>query len=72
VSIAVILAALFFGFYLQRINYAFMVTGITVMVAQLYVQLDEFSNSLLLRLEETALGAAVAIAVVMLVFPTSS
>jgi uncharacterized membrane protein YgaE (UPF0421/DUF939 family) len=69
-SIAVILAALFLGFYLMRINYAFMVVGITVMVSQLYVQLDEFSNSLLLlRLAETALGAAVAIAVVMLVLP---
>jgi hypothetical protein len=69
-SIAVILAAFFFGFYLMRINYAFMVIGITVMVSQLYVQLDEFSNSLLLlRLAETGLGAAVTIAVVMLVFP---
>jgi len=69
-SVAVILAALFFGFYLMRINYTFMVIGITVMVSQLYVQLDEFSNSLLLlRLEETALGAAVTIVVVMVVFP---
>ncbi len=69
-SIAVILAALFFGFYLMRINYAFMVIGITVMVSQLYVQLDEFSDSLLLlRLEETALGAAVTMVVVMVVFP---
>ncbi len=58
-SLAVILVALFFGFYLIRVNYAFMVVGITVMVSQLYVQLGEFSNSLLLlRLEETALGAA--------------
>jgi uncharacterized membrane protein YccC len=47
-----------------------MVIGITVMVSQLYVQLDEFSNSLLLlRLEETALGAAVTVVVVMLVLP---
>jgi uncharacterized membrane protein YgaE (UPF0421/DUF939 family) len=69
-SVAVILAALFFGFYLQRINYTFMVIGVTVMVSQLYVQLGEFSNSLLLlRLEETALGAAVGIAVVLLVLP---
>jgi uncharacterized membrane protein YgaE (UPF0421/DUF939 family) len=69
-SIAVILAALFLGFYLMRINYAFMVMGITVMVSQLYVQLGEFSDSLLLlRLEETAIGAAVAIAVVVLVLP---
>ena len=69
-SIAVILISLFFGFYLMRINYAFMVVGITVMVSQLYVQLGEFSNSLLgLRLAETAIGSAVAIIVVTLVLP---
>jgi uncharacterized membrane protein YgaE (UPF0421/DUF939 family) len=69
-SIAVILVTLFLGLYLMRINYAFMVVAITVMVSQLYVQLDEFSNSLLLiRLEETAVGAAVAIVVVMVVLP---
>jgi uncharacterized membrane protein YgaE (UPF0421/DUF939 family) len=69
-SITVILVSIFFAFYLMRINYAFMVIGITVMVSQLYVQLGEFSNSLLLlRLEETTIGAAVAIAVVMLVLP---
>jgi uncharacterized membrane protein YgaE (UPF0421/DUF939 family) len=69
-SLAVILAALFLGFYLMRINYTFMVIAITVLVSQLYVQLGEFSNSLLLlRLEETALGAATAVIVVMVVLP---
>jgi uncharacterized membrane protein YccC len=69
-SITVILAALFLGIYLLRINYAFMVIAITVLVSQLYVQLNEFSNALLLlRLEETAIGSAAAIAVVMLVLP---
>jgi len=69
-SIVVILAALFFGFYLIRVNYALMVIGVTVMVAQLYVQAGEFSHSLLLlRLGETALGGAVAVVVVLLVFP---
>ena len=69
-SIVVILVALFFGFYLFRVNYAFMVVGITVMVSQLYVQLDEFSNSmLLLRLGETSLGAAIGALVVLFVFP---
>jgi uncharacterized membrane protein YccC len=44
-----------------------------VVVAQLYEQLGEFSNSLLLlRLEETALGAVVAIVVVMTVLPLRS
>jgi uncharacterized membrane protein YgaE (UPF0421/DUF939 family) len=69
-SIAVILVSLLFGFYLMRINYIFMVVAITVMVSQLYVQLGEFSDSLLLlRLEETALGSGVAIAVVLLILP---
>lgn len=69
-SIAVILCALFLGLYLMRVSYLFMVTGITVMVSELYVQLDEFSDSLLLlRLEETAVGAAVAILTVLLVVP---
>jgi uncharacterized membrane protein YccC len=72
-AIVVILAALFFGFYLFRINYAFLVLGATVMVSQLYVQLNQFSDRLLiLRLEETALGSAVAIVVVMLVVPLHS
>src|ERR1700742_3259255 len=47
-----------------------MTIGITVMVSQLYVELGEFSNSLLLlRLEETAIGAGVAMATVLLVLP---
>jgi uncharacterized membrane protein YgaE (UPF0421/DUF939 family) len=69
-SVAVILIAFFFGLYFVRTSYVFMVVGVTVVVAQLYEQLGEFSNSLLLlRLEETALGAAVAIVVVMTVLP---
>jgi uncharacterized membrane protein YgaE (UPF0421/DUF939 family) len=69
-SITVILVSLFFGFYLMRINYAFMVVGITVTVSQLYVSLNEFSNSLLLlRLEETSIGAATAILAVLFVLP---
>jgi uncharacterized membrane protein YccC len=69
-SIAVILAALFVGIYLMRISYAFLVVGITVTVSQLYLDLGEFSDSLLLlRLAETTIGAAVAIAVVVLVLP---
>ncbi len=69
-QIVVVMVSLFLGLYLFRINYAFMVVGITVMVSQLYVELDEFSNNLLvLRLGETAVGAGVAIATVLLVLP---
>ena len=69
-QVAVVLVSLFLGLYLFRINYAFMTIGITVMVSQLYVELGEFSNSLLvLRLEETSIGAGVTIATVLLVLP---
>lgn len=69
-AIVVILGAVFLGMYLMRISYVFMVVGITVMVSLLYVQLNEFSDSLLLlRLEETAIGGAVAIITVLCVFP---
>jgi uncharacterized membrane protein YccC len=70
VAIAVILLSLALGIYLMRINNAFLVIGVTVTVSQLYVQLGEFTNALLVqRLEETAIGAAVTIAVVTLVLP---
>jgi uncharacterized membrane protein YgaE (UPF0421/DUF939 family) len=69
-SIAVIMVSLFFGFYLMRVNYTFMVIAVTVMVSQMYQELYEFSNSLLLfRLAETAVGAAVTIVVVTFLFP---
>ena len=70
VSIVVILLSLFFGVYLLRVSYAFMVTGITVMLSQLYVQLHEFSTDLLLlRLAETAVGAGIAALTVAFVLP---
>jgi uncharacterized membrane protein YgaE (UPF0421/DUF939 family) len=70
VAVAVILLSLSLGIYMMRVSYAFFVVGITVTVSQLYVQLGEFTNSLLLqRLEETAIGAAVTVAVVMLILP---
>jgi uncharacterized membrane protein YccC len=69
-QILVVLVSLFLGLYLFRINYAFMTIGITVMVSQLYVELGEFSNHLLLlRLGETAVGAGVAMLTVLLVLP---
>jgi hypothetical protein len=69
-QILVVLVSLFLGLYLFRINYIFMTIGITVMVSQLYVELAEFSNNLLLlRLAETSVGAGVAILTVLLVLP---
>jgi hypothetical protein len=70
VSVALILISLFLGVYLFRISYAFMVIAITIAIAQVYVQLDEYSTSLLLtRLVETVIGSAVALVVIVVVFP---
>jgi uncharacterized membrane protein YccC len=72
-SLAVIILALGFGIYFMPVSYALMVVGITVMVSQLYEQLGEYSNHLLvLRLEETAIGAAVAMAAALLIFPVDT
>jgi Fusaric acid resistance protein-like len=69
-SLAVIVLALGFGVYFIRVSYALMVIGVTVMVSELYQQLGEFSNHLLLlRLEETTIGAVVAALAALLVFP---
>jgi uncharacterized membrane protein YccC len=68
--IVVILVSVLLGLYLQRASYAFLVVGVTVMVSQLYAELGDFSNALLVqRLEETAVGAVVAAAVVLVVLP---
>ena len=70
ICLTVISIALFLGIYLIRINYMFMVIGITVTMSQLYVQLDEFSwHLLLLRLAETGIGVASVVLVVLFVFP---
>jgi hypothetical protein len=71
--LAVIIGAMFFGFYLQRLSYAYMIFFITIMVSQLYSALHEFSAGLLvLRLEETAIGATIGIAVALLLTPLST
>jgi hypothetical protein len=69
-ALAVIMAALFLGMLLMRSSYAFFVVAMTIAVSQLYVELGEYSDSLLLlRLEETAVGAGAALLTVLLVAP---
>lgn len=71
--IFVILASMFCGFYLIRVSYAYMIFFITIMVGQMYSVLHEFSDGLLvLRLEETAIGAAAGILVSLVVVPLSA
>ena len=72
-TLVVILGSLFLGLYLLRVGFAFLVVGVTVAAAQLYAELDEFSNHLLsIRLVETAIGAVIAAVTVLLVVPLRS
>jgi len=64
------LLCVFLGLYLFRVSYAAMTFAVTTLMGELYNVLREFSSSLLLlRLQETAIGAAVALATVLVVLP---
>jgi hypothetical protein len=72
-SVAVIIGAFGVGTYFIKTSYALMVIGVTIMVSQLYEQLGTYSNHLLvLRLEETTVGAVVAVLAAVLIFPVST
>ncbi|GIH20831.1 FUSC family protein [Rugosimonospora africana] len=71
--LAVVVASMSAGLYLMRISYRYMIFFITIMIAQLYSVLHELSDALLmLRLEETAAGAAIGITVALLLAPLST
>jgi hypothetical protein len=71
--VATIVVSVFCGFYLIRVGYVYTIFFITIMVAQLYTVFHEFTPGLLvLRLEETAIGAAVGFAVALLLMPLST
>lgn len=71
--LAVIIGSMFLGFYLIRVSYLYMIFFVTVMVGQLYSVLHEFSTDLLLlRLEETAVGAGIGFLVALVVTPLST
>ena len=72
-ALAVIVVCMMCGFYVVTLSYAGMIFFVTVMVSQLYAVLHEFTPGLLvLRLEETALGAAIGIVVGLVILPTST
>ena len=69
-ALPIVLVVLFLGIYLIRVNYTFMVIGITMMLSLLYYQLGEFSwHLLVLRLGETAVGVGAVVVTVLVVFP---
>ncbi len=73
VVIAVILASVFFAFYLAKVSQAAMTFFITILLGQLYTVLGMFSDSLLvLRLGETAVGALAGTAVALIFAPVST
>lgn len=70
VELASIFACVFFGFYLMRLSYAWMIFWFTTMLAVLYSLLGRLSAELLyLRLEETVIGAGIGVAIALLLFP---
>ena len=72
-TLAVIIPAVTLAAYFVSVDYAVATVGITIVVSQLYVQFGEYSNDLLLkRLEMTTVGAVIAAAVAVLVFPVAT
>ena len=73
VSLVLIFVCLFCSFYFTRVAYGMMTFWITTMLALLYGLLGEFSFGLLmLRIEETGIGALIGVAVAILVLPSNT
>jgi uncharacterized membrane protein YccC len=72
-ALVMIFVCLFFAFYFMKVTYSLMTFWISTMLALLYGLLGEFRVSLLLlRIEETAIGAVIGIAAAMLVLPVNT
>lgn len=71
-SLVMIFACLFCAFYFMQLTQSLMAFWITTMLALLYGLLGQFSfDVLLVRIEETAIGAVIGVAVAILVLPTN-
>jgi uncharacterized membrane protein YgaE (UPF0421/DUF939 family) len=72
-SLVMIFVCLFCAFYFMKVTYSLMTFWISTMLALLYGLLGEFTVPLLLlRIEETAVGAVIGIAAAMLVLPINA
>jgi hypothetical protein len=72
-SLVTLFCCVFLGFYLMRVSQGLFMFWLTAVLALLYGLLGRFSiHVLLLRLEETAAGAVIGIAVASLVLPNST
>lgn len=71
-SLVMIFVCLFCAFYFMKVTYSLMTFWITTMLALLYGLLGNFSfDVLMLRIEETAIGAVIGVTVAILVLPTN-
>jgi uncharacterized membrane protein YccC len=72
-AMAMIFVCLFCAFYFMKVTYSLMTFWISTMLALMYGLLGEFTYGLLvLRIEETAVGAVIGIASAMLVLPINT
>ena len=72
-SLVMIFVCLFCAFYFMKVTYSLMTFWISTMLALMYGLLGEFRlGLLLLRIEETAIGAVIGIAAAMLVLPVNT
>lgn len=71
--VVTIILSMFCGFYLIRVSYVCMIFFVTIMIAQLYTVFNAFTSGLLvLRLEETAIGAVLGFAIALFLMPLST
>lgn len=71
-SLVMIFVCLFCAMYFMQVTQSLMAFWITTMLALLYGLLGQFSfDVLLVRIEETAVGAVIGVAVAILVLPTN-
>ncbi len=71
-ALAGIFVCLFCAFYFMTVTYSLMTFWITTMLALLYGLLGQFSfGVLMLRIEETAIGAVIGATVAVVVLPTN-
>ncbi len=67
-----VLAAMFLGVYLFKVNYTFFAMGVTVAISMVFLQLSELSTGLLLeRVLETTVGAVIASVTALFILPLS-
>ena len=73
VSLVLIFVCLFCAFYFMTVTYSLMIFWFTTMLALLYGLLGQFTVAvLLLRIEETAIGAVIGVIMVAVVLAITS